>query len=562
MGVTRNTVKGRKKKNKRPDTPIVDKLRRNRKSSTPTDRHVSDSGDAPDVEMTDESPTQKGRIIASEGERIMIDFGTDVEVVKKSKHNNDDVLKVIKGETTKLNPPLHSKTLEQLHKTDKKNGAIFMDKITRLRCTKPYSGSRRTYLVKHIDDERELRCSHSHLMKLLTIEEIEELLRSRGSPPAKQSAKTETAIGETHAKAAKRGKTPVNDDAAKSEDESSTNEESGDDSDDDSDTEGESGSGSDDDGDKKELKSGSDNDSDTEEESESSSDDDSDTEEEPESSSGDDSDTNIQKSIETPHDSGSPVRPRKVKRKTPGLESRREGVTHYSVIAMHIPSFQKPGKQKASDNTWCIVRDKDSKKHSFMQGHEIKRRTREESATFTYKEDLGKGFHPEVDRYMMDKFKPKNKRLKTKDYLVRDALIRRCKSTYYITIFLNIINDKKQKLVNDARKKVGYKYDGPVRCSLTSFTAAGGNFKYIKPFLKKTELGKEYLKAKKEGTGRDRLGSPTPQRDEAVEQLRGKYETLQTSQDDLHKEHRTLRKKQKNLEKEFVKLTVQVKSKR
>lgn len=196
-------------------------------------------------------------------------------------------------------------------------------------------------------------------------------------------------------------------------------------------------------------------------------------------------------------------------------------------MAKHI--YGGDGKRKPVDgNTICLIMDTQTKhaheRYEFVRYRGIKKNP-------DYKDnDLDCGIHTNADRFAMDEFGSprddlKHLRLKNSPYVVEGVVPLKTTSKdggtdWKCTVVFSLREGYEgYKRLEKYRKKYEYFlkspdeqeiYRGPIRCSITQFTKAGGNKKdHVDPILRNMPLGRAYLEREKNGRGRYRDSSMT-----------------------------------------------------
>lgn len=204
----------------------------------------------------------------------------------------------------------------------------------------------------------------------------------------------------------------------------------------------------------------------------------------------------VLKSLQTPHWDAS--------EKLADVKTRPTGTKTLIILAKHPPIWARGRGDittaQLQKSTWCIVQDPQTEKSRFKLLHECQKESRKGSVIYN-DADWGKGVHPVSDRKWMDMFSYDEK-LNKSDYVVKDVISRRCGEREYITVFLEVVSDEKKELLMQFRTVIGYKYEGPVRSSLTKFIKAGGHEEEALKILQQTTEGSKAVERRRRKEGR------------------------------------------------------------
>jgi hypothetical protein len=207
-----------------------------------------------------------------------------------------------------------------------------------------------------------------------------------------------------------------------------------------------------------------------------------------------------------------------------------DGSGKYRHIASNVGDFNG----KLQDNTECIVQNSDDDKFRIWTWAQVSEFNAEENTIAHVFDERNKKdrcrshreFHFPDEEGMKELLKQGN--LLPTEYSIEVILTWRVKDSkkedgykYSNSVLLNITNEKKKKIVLDARKKRDYKYEGPSRCSITTFRSLVGsdkeaNKQVIHKLQKDTEAGQGYyetLQKRLDGRAGSRDGSRSKSRD-------------------------------------------------
>jgi hypothetical protein len=237
-----------------------------------------------------------------------------------------------------------------------------------------------------------------------------------------------------------------------------------------------------------------------------------------------------------------------------------DGSGKYRHIASNVGGFNGT----LQENTECIVQNSDDDKFRIWTWAQVSEfNARDNTIAYVFdkknKEDRCRShreFHFPDKEGMKELLKQGN--LLHTEYSIEVILTWRVKDPkkkdgykYSNSVLLNITNEKKKKIVLDARKKRDYKYEGPSRCSITTFRSLVGsdieaNKQVIHKLQKDTEAGQGYyetLQKRLDGRAGSRDGSRSKSRDctpSAADQLTGFQEENEKLQEKLAKANEEL----------------------
>jgi hypothetical protein len=195
-------------------------------------------------------------------------------------------------------------------------------------------------------------------------------------------------------------------------------------------------------------------------------------------------------------------------KRTTGRNSQLKPVNEYAIIVKHTRTCKKnagAANRKPRRTALCVVQDVKTRKHTTKTWDAIEKEGL--CGNIKYRDDdWGQGIHPPSDRLWM-KMYTCDEKLRKEDYEIVDAIWYPHGRIDCITIFL-VVKGGKKDFLTTLREEREYYYDGPVRCSLSLFTEAGGNRNEALGFVAQVQKGAEAVERLRAGKTRLRPLGP------------------------------------------------------
>lgn len=189
-----------------------------------------------------------------------------------------------------------------------------------------------------------------------------------------------------------------------------------------------------------------------------------------------------------------------------GIAPPSVAAKRYFVVTTNASVYAKCRHHPLS-NVMCVVQDAENGEYLSRSLLVCQSEAKRGEAIYDDR-DWFKGIHPIADARWMGLHCYEGYQLAKSDFALVSAICHPWNNI--ITVFIDIIDEQKKKSLLSFREEAGYEYDGPVRCSLSQFKAAGGSRSEVMRFLRMTEEDLRIRRSKRNPKSRTHKGKSLP----------------------------------------------------